>query len=298
MRNLFATFTLIALAGSVLAQPTINGVFTPADGWGAARALQDTNTQFGNASGPNTGNELDGLFITSDASNLYVGLTGNIQDNNGIVVFLDTRAGGSLVLNTDPGLANCPNSQVPTLIREYSGSDLDLLADYSFLISVGIFPGQSSSQLVMACDITDLVAKTNVPLGIGFVNGGSTLSASANTGVVVGSDNSNAIGVGDYGVSPTPVLPGEDPSAVTTGFEIKIPRSLIGLGPNSTLFAFANLTNNANDGGGCFRTGYASNQSLPGVGGLSNLGPFSSDGPFLPFSLVTGTQAVGPIAIP
>ncbi len=296
MRNLFATVLVVALAGSALAQPTINGTFTPADGWGAARALQDTNTQFGNATASNGGNELDGLFITSDANNLYVGLTGNIQDNNAIVVFLDTASGGSLVLDTDPNLPSCPNQAVPTLIREYDGSDLDLAAEYAFLMSVGIFPGQTRSQLVMACDITNLTNRTNVPLGIGLIDGTNQLSGTS--GVLVGTNNSNTVGVGDFGVSPTPVLPAEDPAAVTTGFEIKIPRSLVGLGPNSTLFAFVNLTNNANDGSGCFRSGFASNQSLPGVGGIGNLGSFSSDGPFLPFSLVPGTQAVGPITIP
>src|SRR5262249_3399077 len=71
---------------------------------------------------------------------------------------------------------------------------------------------------------------------------------------------------------------GSDPTEVTTGVEIKLPKVLLGPpAPDHPISFFAFITNNAYNGGGsgpCGYAGYASNQALPGLGGNGNLATF------------------------
>src|SRR5690349_12325056 len=113
MRTIFKCTFVFAAAGTVLATtPTIDGLNVAADFANAAIAVQDTNTQFGDNE-----NELNRMFVTSDLNNMYIGLTGNINDNNALLIFIDTNptTGAGATLNTDPG-GPCP-SDLPTLLR-------------------------------------------------------------------------------------------------------------------------------------------------------------------------------------
>src|SRR5262249_19900094 len=60
---------------------------------------QTARTGFGDANtgmvGTCNGSEADGLFLASDATNLYVTVTGNLESNgNRVVLFIDSVAGG------------------------------------------------------------------------------------------------------------------------------------------------------------------------------------------------------------
>ncbi|MCK4872661.1 MAG: hypothetical protein KAS72_08040 [Phycisphaerales bacterium] len=299
MKLALGSAALLVLAGPAAAVPTIDGQNIPTE-FPAPVATQDTNTQFGN-----NYNELNQLFIDADSDNIYVGITGNLADNNAIVLFIDTTPfAGSNILNTDPG-GPCPGD-IPTLIRMYSGTTMEtgFSPNYTLLVSVGTFPGQTLSELVMACDLTDLDAMTNTPLGLGLINSGSgVLSTTAVTGVEVALDNSNVNGVGEWSEGgETPAQTGDDPTDATTGFEIAIPRDLLGLtsvAPVEVSF-FVFLTNNAQGGGSgpCDREGYASNQGLPGIGGWGNLASFSPTGAWqLDFDAAPNVNYV-PVIIP
>ncbi len=274
---------------------TIDGLNIDPATWGVASiAVQDTNTRFGD-----NFNELNQLFVDSDATNIYIGIPGNIADNNALVIFIDTSIGvGNTVLATEPG-GSCPGN-VPTLLRLYNNTVMEtgFTPDYSLLISVGTFPGQSLDQLVYAADLTDLNTLSNISLGIGAVGSGNG-NLTGSSGVQIAIDNSNTAGVGAWDPNnpvPDPNL-GQDPTTATTGYEIAIPRALLGLDtPNNTDVAiFAYISNNGQDtlDGVCFnRAGFGSNQGLPGLAGSDNLGLFSGVSAWLDFSLVPGSQFV------
>jgi hypothetical protein len=292
---------ILLMAGMASAAPIIDGLNIPSE-FPVAYATQDTNTQFGN-----NFNELNQLFVDWDDDNIYIGVTGNLADNNAIVVFMDTTlSSGSNVITTDPG-GPCPGD-IPTLIRMYSNTTMEtgFSPNYGLLVSVGAFPGQGFDNLVMACDLTDIDGLTNVPLGLGVLDSSNAgqLSLTGSTGVEIALDNSNTDGVGEY-VDPGGTTPGEtgdDPTSAETGLEIKIPRGLLGLdGMNPTEVGFfVMLTNNAQGGGSgpCNREGFASNQALPGVGGWGNLASFSPTGAFqLNFVTAPNVNFV-PVTIP
>ncbi|MBI5865788.1 MAG: hypothetical protein HZB38_15050 [Planctomycetes bacterium] len=290
---LTSTIAVVAVGIAMATTPTIDGLNIAADFAGPAIAVQDTNTQFGNNQ-----NELCQMFLTGDLDNMYLGLTGNLDDNNALLIFVDVdpAAGPGTILNTDPGGA-CP-SNVPTVVRMLSGTkfDDDFHPDYCLSVSVGKFPGHSDYQLVDACDLTDLNTIVSLNLGIGVLTsrpgqprpeGAGLLTG--NSGVRIAIDNRNDLGVGDYGISPTPA-PGEPESALS-GIEIAIPKALLGLHANHAVRLFAYVSNNAQGGGGgpCFRQGYGSNQALPGLGGVANLGSYEPG--FLPLDFTI--QAAG-----
>jgi len=69
----------------------------------ATNGLQTNQTGFGNASDGNVdftnGSELNGLYATSDGTNLYLFITGNLESNfNKLDVFIDSIPGGQNVL--------------------------------------------------------------------------------------------------------------------------------------------------------------------------------------------------------
>lgn len=294
MRTILKCTFVIAAAGTALATtPTIDGLNIASEFANAAIAVQDTNTQFGDNE-----NELNRMFVTSDVNNMYIGMTGNLSDNNALMIFIDTNptTGPGATLNTDAG-GPCP-SDVPTLLRVASGTHFDdnFQPDYCLLVSVGKFPGHSDYQLVIACDLTNLSTLVNRNLGIGTVSSRPGLPTPAGSGLLTGNsgvriaiDNRNDLGVGNYDVSPTP-NPGDAATALS-GIEIGIPKTLLSLSNGQNIRLQAWITNNAQGGGGgpCSRQGYSSNQTLGGVGGAANLGAFEPG--FLPIDFAA--QAAG-----
>lgn len=293
---LFAGCVLAVALSAYAATQVIDGQSIDAATWGtAASAAQDTNTQFGD-----NFNELNTMFLDSDTSNIYIGLTGNISDGftagNVMVLFLDTDAGtGSSTITTEPGGA-CP-SFIPRAARYYNGATFDagFTPDYVMTCAIGIFPGQST-QLIYSVDLTNINALTNVRAGLGTIGtGNGTLTGTS--GIEMALNNTNINGVGGW-FSPggeTPAQTGADPNTSTTGWEIKIPKSQLGISGSSTIRAFAFITNGANDDSGAFngvcnRHTYASNQGLPGLGGAANLAQFNGGTITLNFAAIAGNQ--------
>jgi len=296
-RIILVTLSGLLAAGLVVAATqTIDGANITQAVWGVAPvAEQDTNTRFGD-----NFNELNLFFIDSDNDNVYLGIPGNIADNNALTIFIDTDAGGSNVLNTEPG-GGCPGS-VPTLIRIYNDTVLEtgLAPEYALLISVGIFPGQSTSQLVFASDLTNLNTLANVSLGIAAVGDASgNLTGTPVHGVRIAINNTNGAGVRAWDPNQ-PCADPADPETATTGYEVAIPRSLLGLtgqtARNVSFFAY--ISNNGQDSldGVCFgRAAYGSNQGLPGLACADNLALFSGVSEVLDFTdpnSAPGTQVV------
>lgn len=316
MRRIFMTCITAAAASVALAQaPVIDGLnIAPGFNWGSPLATQDTNTQFGNNQ-----NELNRLFVTSDAANIYIGISGNLADNNALTIWFDTTAqpptpGGEVVTTTSGGMS-CPAGAVPTVVQMLSNTTFDsgFLPEYVLLVSVGAFPGQGfppHSPLVYACDVVNINALTSVPLGIGAIGTGNG-NLTGNTGAAIAVDNRNIDGVGSFCYDPDDPNDPNDPfcdtrfpapglpESATSGIEIKLPKSLIGVSGATTIYMFAYVTNNAQDffgpggqiAGPCGRFGYGSNQGLPGLGGNGNLASFTPGGQYrLNFEAVPGLQ--------
>lgn len=108
---------LLAFATAVVtAAPIVNGTVAGDDAfYGAARSIQNTNSQFGNATNgdlryANQGSEIDQVFGAIAADRLFVTITGNLETNfNKLEIFIDSSAGG---VNQLVG-ANLPSSVDP-----------------------------------------------------------------------------------------------------------------------------------------------------------------------------------------
>src|SRR5689334_11608854 len=94
---------LFILVAPAMAVPVVDG--TRDAEYGAAIAVQKTQTGFGDANPPGSlgGSELDAAYATISGGRLYVMLTGNHEPNfNKLDVFIDSKAGGENTLTGTP----------------------------------------------------------------------------------------------------------------------------------------------------------------------------------------------------
>ncbi|MFN4285340.1 MAG: T9SS type A sorting domain-containing protein [Lacibacter sp.] len=134
--------TLLAVQDAA-AQPTIDGIITPADGYVLIYQNLSSNLGFG------VGNRLGALYYayrSLPSPTMYIGITGSINDANNIVLFLDfnsysgrgtgTMAGGtssSLGVFTTNSTSSCGSTGGVAGARMSSGFD----ADYIFAFNRG-----------------------------------------------------------------------------------------------------------------------------------------------------------------
>lgn len=94
---IFGLVLVAATAVTAAAPGPIDGLDIPSNFGGANElAVQTNNTGFGNqvvSSGAYTpGSEVDGLYLATDANYLYVGVTGNVEQNgHAFVIFIDVN---------------------------------------------------------------------------------------------------------------------------------------------------------------------------------------------------------------
>ncbi|HUN80313.1 MAG TPA: hypothetical protein VMV81_02275, partial [Phycisphaerae bacterium] len=207
---------------------------------GAVNVVQNNPTGFGDAAPANTGDtegsELDRLFITNNASTLYIGITGNTprHDNvgNTVLVFIDTDSGASPTQLNTAGFAG-PN--ISQALKNMSGVTLDFDPDYCIALwnDIGLSGGWHG-----------VLHNLHNPTDAGVL---------LTQGTDFAVDDSNLLGVSD--------TPGDDPlqqqeqavSAVN-GFEFATALATLGINSSSTIRVQALVANSA---------GALSNQSLP-----------------------------------
>lgn len=254
-RTLIASGLAIAALGVAQAQPVVDGSY---DGiYGAAVAVQDTETEFGDSNlgllDWANGSELDQIFVYRDATHLYLLITGNLESNfNKLEIFIDSKAGGQNRLDgvqpdTDFGaLVRMAGTGIGDGLTFDSGFD----ADYWFSCTGG---GEGTYSFYANFG------------EIGTLNGQYLGTTSATIGALTGSNdlgcmatinNSNVFGVG----AGTALGSG---AGVLTGMEWKIPLSLIG-NPIGGIKICTFINGGGHD--------WVSNQSLPGIGGGGNFG--------------------------
>ena len=190
-------------------------------------------------SGPNGGgSEIDGVYIAKDATNLYLFVAGNLENNgNALDLYIDTGAGGDNTLSGASG-------------------------DGGFIVDAQsglVFDAGFAANFVFSVDATDDDADgatPNVPRAffgsidgsiddLGTLSGYGAANAGAlSAGVSLGVDNSNVEGVIGEPSQATPVSPDAD---WAYGSEIDNLRVFIDE-PNNTLWLFVagNMEGNFN----------------------------------------------------
>lgn len=220
---------------------------------------QDTATQFGDNL-----SELNRMFVRAERHGLRIGITGNLEHNgNGLILLLDTTAGGQETLNT--AVVSAP----PDGVAELHGTRLDVgfAPDHMYHINAG-----DGSFWLDYFPLNTGGAGAKVFKGTGGTGSDmcELLHGDVATDVQIAFNNRNTAGVTDSSAA--------NASTATTGFEIYIPYSDMGLsdpaGGSIGITAFVN------------GKGFVSNQWLPGVNGRGNLG-YSPD-----LRNVPGTQHV------
>ncbi|MCK4872660.1 MAG: hypothetical protein KAS72_08035 [Phycisphaerales bacterium] len=311
-RHIVAAAATAALPAVALAAPTIDGQNIPGD-FGTAAATQRFQTNFGDDQSGDQfglGSELDQLFITNDGDKLYLGMTGNLQNNgNCIVVFFDVDDGatGASLLFTKDIFGS--GETIPGLTRHFGGDESggagfnDITFDNGFAPNFvlgfsGGSPLGSQTRTYYLVNWTELGDSTGgvTPEALEHVNtvnglmtaGDSTASGSNGTlgmfwpgsdalGIKGAADNSNTLGVdGGTGLWTT------DPATADTGFEFSIPLSLLGVGVGDDVCIFAIASGDS---------GWMSNQLLPTDDVSATLENLGMDRPF-DFNAVSGAQYV------
>jgi hypothetical protein len=271
----------IPLAALAQTPASIDGRDIPNDFINAPTvAVQRYQTQFGDNAGFtfNFGSELDRMFVMNDNDNLYVGITGNLENNgNCIVVFLDAdgSATGANTLVTRNAAGPIPgfprylagNPSGPNGLDGWK-FDAGFFPDWALGWSGGS-PLGSQTRSYYLVNFTDLPEPNDPNTGANTLSGlmtdnDPTASGSAGTlgpflgsdamGILAASDNDNGLGVdgGTFPVDDPNIM--ADPNTAMIGFEAAIPLSLLGVGDQDQVCVYALVSS---------PDGFASNQMLP-----------------------------------
>ncbi len=261
----FATLATLALAG-----PPVDGTREVAN-YPTAAALQTNQAGFGDELVGNlftNEGELDGMYVTNDATSVYVMLTGNLATNgNGMVIWFDNTADAT-------GTTTAP---VISGGDGYFGSGKlgGTIFPAAFNADYGLVVKCFNNPLEWRYQFADLRAGGSTPGGQGNFATGATTNPAINTqgGYTFGLNNSNVAGV-EAGSGTA----SGNASTVTTGLELAIPRADLGSPADGTEVRFIALYSNSN-------FDFWSNQILP---------PRATDGANIgntfPIDLSTGTH--------
>jgi len=280
---------LLPVAAWAGAYPFIDGKNIPGEfGPAALLAEQRFETGFGDDTSGDQwgwGSELNRLYVTNDATYLYLGLTGNLENNgNSIVIFFDVdegATGANTLYTKDFGV---PVQDQPRFFFGDSDAghpgfdniqfDAGFAANYAMGWSGGSPLGSQTRSYYLVNWITldpnDFgVDHTNQVAGMitagDFDAAGSPgelgdFLATATLGILGGADNSGVDGVEGWNQDPNdpndlcPKLAVNDPNSALTGFELAIPLSLLGVGEGDSVCLFTIVSSS---------DGWLSNQLLP-----------------------------------
>jgi hypothetical protein len=286
---------VVALA----AAPVVDGIVDRSI-YGGPVSVQGVRTQFGdNNPSPEPfltwadGSELDAAYAKISGGNLYLFFSGNLQSNyNKLEIFFDTGAPGQNTIRRDnadvdfnglgrmgenldgTNLAKNDTNRPPTDPDQPSnvlgkGLTFDAGFESSHYLTVTCgFDGSVSDFRLFANFATtpaDPVATPSTGFFVGSSSAENNRLINGENGVVVASNNSNNRGVlgGDTAPDLTPGNP-EDPAAVDTGFEVRVPLSLLGNPTTSPLRISAFINGMSHD--------FVSNQILGPVVPNPNFG--------------------------
>ena len=293
MRFWIPVSVAVLFAGSMLDAQVIDGSLDML--YGAATRLQDTPTGFGDADGTTLGNEIDGIYgVPHLDGSLSLMVTGNINtDYTGLVIFIDSKAGGAITNGLGAMVLGDGSGQLGSL---GGGKTDDWGTDTDGGFGVSPTPGGGSIldpgfdpdfSLEINADaggyyfnVIDMTVPNEPGLEGDVYLGQFPLDGTANTStysrlfpVIYDADithafnNSNTAGVlgYDFGNPPGPL---GDPTTATTGLELLLSTEFLGGGvvrdTGRDILVMPFITGTSGD--------FMSNQMLPGLGGVENLG--------------------------
>ncbi|MFN0134917.1 MAG: hypothetical protein ACKVS9_02240 [Phycisphaerae bacterium] len=311
MRRLIVGSAPIALSATALAAVVVDGQNIPTDfGASALQATQVWQTGFGNDNDTTQfggGSELNRMYLSNDGTNLYLGITGNLENNgNCVIVFIDANGTG-VTDGASPLLTQNFGQPVGGLPRNlhgipfgqgFNGFTFDTgFSPTNGLVWSGGSPVGSQIRTYYAVNWIDF-ADVNGADPFGHVNtvagimtaGDATASGSAgtlgsflstgSTGILAAADNSGNQGVdGAFPSGPWTT----DPATATTGFEFAIPLSLLGVSDGDEICLLAIVSGD---------NGYKSNQLLPAPAdaSLTEFNNLGSVADFSDFNNLVGNQ--------
>jgi hypothetical protein len=237
------------LCTTAFAQPVIDGTLDAS--YGSALSVQTAATGFGSGTAASGGNQLDAAYGLINGGNLYLFFAGNTSDGNFLDVFLaDGRTGQSTFNVSGGGFTGSGTTAM-------DGSTFS--PGFSATFSVNV----NSSSGTMYPNTFDLVN------GVGGYYGGSGIADSGGTISGAAAGNGIQLAVNESSVAGTGANTGAGALAVTTGWEMAIPLSLLG-NPTGPIEVLADINGGSES--------YLSNQFTPGLpSGTGNLG---ASGPF------------------
>jgi hypothetical protein len=269
-------------ACSAFAQSVVDGTVGAGE-YSLTLAVQDTPTGFGD-----NFSEFNAAFGGVESSGgLRLALTGNLEGNgNGMVIFIDTRAGGGVETILPGGygqLGSLGGQRVDDWGTDIDGGEgVQSPPGGPSILDPGFNPNYA---IVMNAhggtdywiNITDMSVPNHpdfpnrdVFLGGNAVNGPSATHTYYRDGGAVAAgtiehafDNTNTAGVLGWDWTEPPGELG-DPLSATTGLEMLMSAQFLNADPLHPLRLMAFITNDGGD--------YLSNQFLPGLGGVENLG--------------------------
>jgi hypothetical protein len=252
------------LSAAVFAQPTIDGT---RDALYSLIVEQNTQTRFGDSNLGQVdyanGSELDAAYAYVDMNNqiLYLFLAGNLESNfNKLEIFFDTVAGGQNRLRGDN--SGVDFGGLNRMGDDGSGNGLTFDPGFEADYWIGITGG--GSPYALYANWAQLLTNGGGPgdyLGTTGAASDGTLSGGNNPyGIRVTINNSNTGGV----TAGTGTVPPGVGAAVTTGVELAIPFSAIGITGATTIKVCVFINGAGHD--------FVSNQVLAGIGGGDNLG--------------------------
>ncbi|MFI4871232.1 MAG: VPLPA-CTERM sorting domain-containing protein, partial [Phycisphaerales bacterium JB061] len=167
----------------------------------------------------NNRSEINGIWAYCDTNNLYLGVTGNVQDFNKLELFFDSTAGGQNSLRNDN--ADVDFNQLNDKLGGLT-FDSGFEADYYLTYTVN---GDRNEHYTSAAQLNSAGGGPGGFQGGGaYVDGDQIAAGGANgNGYTLGTNQSNVGGVADFG-NPND----SDPALVSTGTEIAIPLSELG----------------------------------------------------------------------
>lgn len=259
MRNVLCTLAIALMAAPTFAAPIVDG--TRDIDYGAAKAVQTVETQFGDSTGGfSGGGELDAGYAVVDSGRLYVLLTGNVEANfNKVSVFIDSKAGGENVLSGGPSY------DFGNVSQNFGGLTFDtgFEADYHVF---GRWGGGAFEVDIVDRDGGTCGASCNGDFGAASVGAGTPIQSGSALGNGTGTTSflSSALDFGFNNNNSAGVLGGTgaaDPNAaaaVLTGFEFSVALADIGNpGPGDVIKIHAAYGNGDNN--------FHSNQILGGL---------------------------------
>lgn len=257
MRRISAFLTLglaVPSAFAGFATVTVDGTVDAA--YGAALAVQNANTSFGDATSGNLigggGSEMDALYVAHDNTNLYLCITGNLESNGNIhLVVIDNFDDNSGITGAFAGINGADGYfQTNGSGNGMGGSTFPSGMNVDYLGAFKCFNNPLEWRYQTSTDMATTTAFGN------FATGATTNPAiNSQNGYTFALNNANTAGVaGTGGGFPAS---GGPPGSVTTGLELAIPLTELGtvtLGTTQLGIFVAHTSGDAN---------FFSNQCLP-----------------------------------